>query len=191
MQRVDNKLIRGVRALGLLAGSKTTLLRYCLILATLWLSSCSSLLFDDDVIEVSLPHTSSSECAHSRPENGYANAGVRPRLQNSGQNLTSGRVTTTYYSPSSSGTYWINSNSGETHNSRCRWYGNTKNGYYSTSGSGNNCGICGGAGGRASGKNNWSGYRYTSSSGGRVYVRGYYRKDGTYVRPHTRRRPRR
>jgi hypothetical protein len=27
-----------------------------------------------------------------------------------------------------------------------------------------------------------------SSSGGRVYVRGYYRKDGTYVRPHTRSR---
>lgn len=25
-------------------------------------------------------------------------------------------------------------------------------------------------------------------TGGRVYVRGYYRKDGTYVRPHTRRR---
>jgi hypothetical protein len=28
----------------------------------------------------------------------------------------------------------------------------------------------------------------SSSSGGRVYVRGYYRKDGTYVRPHTRRK---
>lgn len=28
----------------------------------------------------------------------------------------------------------------------------------------------------------------SSSSGGSVYVRGYYRKDGTYVRPHTRRR---
>ncbi len=28
----------------------------------------------------------------------------------------------------------------------------------------------------------------TPSSSGRVYVRGYYRKDGTYVRPHTRRR---
>ena len=26
---------------------------------------------------------------------------------------------------------------------------------------------------------------------GRVHVRGYYRKDGTYVRPHTRRAPRR
>lgn len=31
----------------------------------------------------------------------------------------------------------------------------------------------------------------SSSSGGRVYVRGYYRKDGTYVRGHTRSRPRR
>ena len=30
-----------------------------------------------------------------------------------------------------------------------------------------------------------------SSSSGTVYVRGYYRKDGTYVRSHTRRRPRR
>lgn len=28
-------------------------------------------------------------------------------------------------------------------------------------------------------------------SGGPVYVKGYYRKDGTYVRPHTRRAPRR
>lgn len=27
-------------------------------------------------------------------------------------------------------------------------------------------------------------------SGGPVHVRGYYRRDGTYVRPHTRRRPR-
>ena len=45
-----------------------------------------------------------------------------------------------------------------------------------------------------------SGYSYSSSSysgssgysgtgGGSVYVRGYYRKDGTYVRPHTRSRP--
>ena len=27
------------------------------------------------------------------------------------------------------------------------------------------------------------------SSGGTVHVKGYYRKDGTYVRPHTRRKP--
>lgn len=31
----------------------------------------------------------------------------------------------------------------------------------------------------------------TPSSGGRVYVRGYYRKNGTYVQPHTRSRPHR
>lgn len=31
---------------------------------------------------------------------------------------------------------------------------------------------------------------YTGSSGGSVYVRGYYRKNGTYVRSHTRRRRR-
>ncbi len=29
---------------------------------------------------------------------------------------------------------------------------------------------------------------YTPSSGGSIHVKGYYRKDGTYVRPHTRRR---
>lgn len=29
---------------------------------------------------------------------------------------------------------------------------------------------------------------YSGSSGGTVSVRGYYRKDGTYVRPHTRSR---
>ena len=28
------------------------------------------------------------------------------------------------------------------------------------------------------------------SAGGPVQVRGYYRRDGTYVHPHTRRRPR-
>ena len=33
--------------------------------------------------------------------------------------------------------------------------------------------------------------RAPSSGSGRVYVRGYTRKDGTYVRPHTRSRPRR
>ena len=31
---------------------------------------------------------------------------------------------------------------------------------------------------------------YNSGTGGSVYVRGYYRKDGTYVRAHTRSRPR-
>jgi len=34
-------------------------------------------------------------------------------------------------------------------------------------------------------------YSPSSSSGSRVYVRGYTRKDGTYVRPHTRSSPRR
>ncbi|MDV3835250.1 hypothetical protein CMU13_18180 [Elizabethkingia anophelis] len=34
-------------------------------------------------------------------------------------------------------------------------------------------------------------YYNTSSTGGSVHVRGYYRKDGTYVSPHTRRSPRR
>ncbi len=35
-----------------------------------------------------------------------------------------------------------------------------------------------------------SGGYSTGSSGGPVYVRGYTRRDGTYVRPHTRSRPR-
>ncbi|WP_188620300.1 SH3 domain-containing protein [Flavobacterium suaedae] len=35
-------------------------------------------------------------------------------------------------------------------------------------------------------KNKSSSYH---SSGGTVHVKGYYRKDGTYVRPHTRRKP--
>lgn len=34
-------------------------------------------------------------------------------------------------------------------------------------------------------------YKPSSSSGGTVHVRGYYRKNGTYVRPHTRSAPRR
>lgn len=33
------------------------------------------------------------------------------------------------------------------------------------------------------------GYTPAPSGGGPVHVRGYYRRDGTYVRPHTRRRP--
>ena len=34
-------------------------------------------------------------------------------------------------------------------------------------------------------------YRPSSTSGGTVHVKGYYRKNGTYVRPHTRSSPRR
>ena len=36
-----------------------------------------------------------------------------------------------------------------------------------------------------------SSYRPSTGSGGPVHVNGYYRKDGTYVRPHTRSAPRR
>lgn len=36
-----------------------------------------------------------------------------------------------------------------------------------------------------------SNYYYSPSKGGPVHVRGYYRKNGTYVRPYTRRSPRR
>lgn len=36
-----------------------------------------------------------------------------------------------------------------------------------------------------------SSYRSSSSSGGSVHVKGYTRKDGTYVKPHTRSAPRR
>lgn len=36
-----------------------------------------------------------------------------------------------------------------------------------------------------------SGYSSQSNSGGSVHVKGYTRKDGTYVRPHTRSAPRR
>lgn len=39
--------------------------------------------------------------------------------------------------------YWISS-TGKTHNSTCRYYNNCK-GYWSDTGSGNNCKICGGA----------------------------------------------
>jgi hypothetical protein len=39
--------------------------------------------------------------------------------------------------------------------------------------------------------NSSSSYRPSSSSGGTVKVKGYTRKDGTYVRPHTRSAPRR
>jgi endonuclease G, mitochondrial len=40
--------------------------------------------------------------------------------------------------------YWINSNSNVRHNSGCRYYGNTKNGYYTTEKTGRACGLCGG-----------------------------------------------
>lgn len=42
------------------------------------------------------------------------------------------------------GKYWISS-TGKTHNSSCRYYNNCK-GYWSDTGSGDNCKICGGAG---------------------------------------------
>lgn len=41
--------------------------------------------------------------------------------------------------------YWVTS-SGKTHNKSCRYYGNTKRGYYTKNPTGNNCKKCGGAG---------------------------------------------
>lgn len=40
--------------------------------------------------------------------------------------------------------YWVTASSGKTHNSSCRYYANSR-GYYSATGTGNNCRICGGA----------------------------------------------
>lgn len=40
--------------------------------------------------------------------------------------------------------YWVTTSSGKTHNVSCRYYANS-NGYYSSTGTGNNCKICGGA----------------------------------------------
>jgi len=42
------------------------------------------------------------------------------------------------------GTYWINSNSDNRHNSGCRYYGNTKNGYYTDELIGSAGKTCGG-----------------------------------------------
>ena len=44
----------------------------------------------------------------------------------------------------SPGLYWINSSSNTRHNSSCRWYGNTKNGYYTNEKVGEPCSQCGG-----------------------------------------------
>lgn len=46
--------------------------------------------------------------------------------------------------PRSAERYWINSSSNVRHNSSCRYYGNTKKGYYTTKKVGKACGICGG-----------------------------------------------
>ncbi|HEC87933.1 MAG TPA: nuclease [Thermoplasmata archaeon] len=40
--------------------------------------------------------------------------------------------------------YWINTKSGVRHNQTCRWYGNTKEGYFTNEKVGRPCGICGG-----------------------------------------------
>lgn len=40
--------------------------------------------------------------------------------------------------------YWMNSSSSKRHNRGCRWYGNTKSGYYTSDAKGSGCGICGG-----------------------------------------------
>lgn len=42
--------------------------------------------------------------------------------------------------------YWVNSSSGVIHNRTCKWYGNTKNGYYTDDCIGKSCKICGGCG---------------------------------------------
>ena len=41
-------------------------------------------------------------------------------------------------------TYWINGNSKKRHNSKCRYYGKTKSGYYTDKPIGIACKICGG-----------------------------------------------
>lgn len=40
--------------------------------------------------------------------------------------------------------YWINTKSGSRHNASCRWYGNTKRGYFTNEKKGKPCGGCGG-----------------------------------------------
>lgn len=60
------------------------------------------------------------------------------------------RMVTQYTSDTSSVSeveerYWVTKSTRKTHNSSCRYYENSR-GYYSSSGSGNNCRICGGAG---------------------------------------------
>lgn len=53
--------------------------------------------------------------------------------------------TTSYTETESDGDkYWINSSTMVRHNRTCRWYGNTKNGYYTNKKEGRPCGICGG-----------------------------------------------
>ena len=47
-------------------------------------------------------------------------------------------------SSNSSERYWINSDTSVRHNSSCRWYGNTNEGYYTYERIGTACGICGG-----------------------------------------------
>jgi hypothetical protein len=47
-------------------------------------------------------------------------------------------------SPSSSGSHWLNTNTGERHNSSCRWYRNTKNGRMCGPNEGDTCEQCGG-----------------------------------------------
>lgn len=46
--------------------------------------------------------------------------------------------------PSAEKRYWVTKSSGKTHNARCRYY-ETSKGYHSSSGTGNNCKLCGGA----------------------------------------------
>lgn len=40
--------------------------------------------------------------------------------------------------------YWVNSSSNVIHNRTCRWYNNTKHGYFTDLCEGKSCGICGG-----------------------------------------------
>jgi len=65
--------------------------------------------------------------------------------------LIVGILATIYFATRSTGyvapsheKYWINSNSNVRHNSDCKYYGNTRDGYYTDEEDGRACGICGG-----------------------------------------------
>lgn len=51
---------------------------------------------------------------------------------------------TKYYDDGKTYKYWINSKTNTRHNRTCRWFGKTKNGYYTNEKKGKVCGRCGG-----------------------------------------------
>lgn len=77
---------------------------------------------------------------HDRKNGGYHyHSGPK-----SGSSKSSSQKSSSTKKKTTEKSYWLNTNSGVRHNSRCRYYKNTKSGRAATKAEGRACGTCGG-----------------------------------------------